>query len=62
MPNYESGHLRFKHKDGSTYTIDKPLRANTAHEALQERQRIIDKEKAKGNSYSGGGSVRQKNR
>lgn len=62
MPTYESGSLRFKHKDGSTYTIDKPLKATTAHEAHQERQRIIDREKAKGNSYSGGGCVRQKNR
>ena len=62
MPTYESGSLRFKHKDGSTYTIEKPLKASSAHEAVQERQHIIDREKAKGSSYSGGGTVRQKNR
>lgn len=62
MPDFDSGTLRFKHKNGSSYTVDKHLKANNAHEATEERNLIIEKEKAKGNIYLGGGTVRQKNR
>lgn len=61
MPLFSSGKLNFTKSDGTHYSVEKNFNANSAHEATTMRQEIINREKDKGNRYTGGGSAKKYN-